>query len=305
MTWLQVRLIGIDSLKGISLDLNTTGADLPNYSNAPVSSDVAAAFAKFFYRGAGPSHKQIRRVLIAAGYDDGYEYSPGLGGPTKDARIYTGFNLAQRKQATARKFVEGLLSILRVEGLINKTNSEQSDDERTLRQALGRDGWFISDNGDLSQFGGADLDTGGREALDQQLNRLRKATGDPALLLGTSKEVLESVAKIILVDFGRERAEVRKMSFGELMYLSRERLGVLPQSVDPNSEGHAHIRKLYQSIWAIIDQVNELRNLQGTGHGHDLPIGVPDDLAQLIVKEVCIVAEFMLATLDRQVGNSQ
>lgn len=278
---------------------------MPTYSNAPISHDVAAAFARFFHRGVGPSHNQIRRVLITAGYDDGYEYSDRIGGPTKESRIHQAFNLAQRQQGTARRFVEGLLSILRVEGVIGNAEPDQSENERKLRLALGRDGWYLSDNGDLSRFGGADLETGGREALEQHLNRLRKAAGDPALLLGSSKEVLESVAKIVLVEFGYERVAVRKMKFGQLMHLSRERLGILPQSVDPNVEGHAHIRKLYQSIWSIIDEINELRNLQGTGHGHDLPIGVPDDLARMIVKETCIVAEFMLATLDRQVGKRE
>lgn len=212
---------------------------MPTYSNAPISHDVAAAFARFFHRGAGPSHKQIRRVLIAAGYNDGYEYSDQAGGPTKESRIHQAFNLAQRKQDSARQFVEGLLSILRVDGLIGNSEPDQSENERILRLALGRDGWYLSDNGDLSQFGGADLETGGREALEQHLNRLRKAAGDPALLLGSSKEVLESVAKIVLVEFGYERADVRKMKFGQLMHLSRERLGILPQSVDPNIEGHA------------------------------------------------------------------
>ncbi|WP_147103903.1 abortive infection family protein [Nesterenkonia populi] len=37
------------------------------------------------------------------------------------------------------------------------------------------------------------------------------------------------------------------------------------------------------SIWTIAEQVNELRNLQGTGHGRTMHMGVSEDLALLVI----------------------
>jgi hypothetical protein len=48
----------------------------------------------------------------------------------------------------------------------------------------------ISDDGHLRAFAGVDIDTGGRAALDEQLNRLRSSTADPGLLIGTAKDLL-------------------------------------------------------------------------------------------------------------------
>jgi hypothetical protein len=54
----------------------------------------------------------------------------------------------------------------------------------------------------------------------------------------------------------------------------------------------------------IAEQVNVLRGLQGTGHGRTLPMGVSPELAMLVVREACSVAEFTLNALDRQRGRA-
>ena len=54
----------------------------------------------------------------------------------------------------------------------------------------------------------------------------------------------------------------------------------------------------------IAEQVNVLRGLQGTGHGRTLPTGVSPELALLVVREACSVAEFTLNALDRQRGRA-
>ena len=56
-------------------------------------------------------------------------------------------------------------------------------------------------------------------------------------------------------------------------HLARERLGLLPQQVDTSQPGGPQIRKIVQSAWTLAEQVNELRGLQGTGHGRTLPSG--------------------------------
>ncbi|WP_202865227.1 abortive infection family protein [Janibacter hoylei] len=93
-----------------------------------------------------------------------------------------------------------------------------------------------------------------------------------------------------------------KMDYNQLWHLARERLGVLPQQVDPNVPGANAIRAIHQSTWNIADQINALRNLQGTGHGRTLPSGVSEDLAMLVVREAATVADYMLARLEHEKG---
>lgn len=267
-------------------------------SALPIDGEVAGAIAKFFHGGDGPAHSAITRVLVSSGYNDDYAYNPGVQGPNKESRVLTAFNAARRQPAGARKLLEGLLTELRLDGRVGK--GEPSDDETRLRVALGRSGWHLTEDGQLRAFAGVDVDTGGREALEEQLDRLRRSTTDPALLIGTAKELLESVAKFVLEE--HSIAVTSRMDFGQLWYLARDRLGILPQQVDPNLPGAESIKKIHGSTWHIAEQVNELRNLQGTGHGRTLPAGVSEDLAMLVVREACTVAEYMLNRLERSHG---
>ena len=264
----------------------------------PMTNDISAAIAMFFHGGAGPSHSAISRVLTGTGYGDDYTYNKDVQGPNKERRVLRALRQAQRHPARARDLVEELLSALRTAGLIG--GDAAGEDVDRLKRALGSAGWYLTEDGHLQPFGHVDLDTGGRPALEEQVERLRRSTTDPALLLGTAKELLESVSKFVLEELGMPVDD--KMDYNHLWHLARERLNLLPQQVDPNLQGADAIRAIHQSTWNIADQVNRLRNLQGTGHGRTLPSGVTEDLAMLVVREAATVADYMLARLDHEKG---
>lgn len=266
-------------------------------SVAPVSSEIGAALARFFHGGAGPSHSAITRVLTENRYGDDYQYGDKHA-PNKENRVLNGFAAARRAPARGRSLVDGLLGLLRLNDLIGA--SMGSPEEVALKRVLRRTGWDLSSEGELITIGAIDLDTGGREALEEQLQRLGNVNSDPALLLGTAKELLESVAKYVLEEHGWPVDS--RMDFGQLWHLARERLGILPQQVSPDIPGASEIRQIHQSTWDIAKQVNALRNLQGTGHGRTLPTGVNADLAFLVVREACTVSEYMLSLLERSHG---
>jgi Abortive infection C-terminus len=272
-------------------------------SGAPIDGEVAAAVSKFFHGGAGPSHSEISRVLTANGYGDDYRYEAGgVAGPNKEQRVLQGFAIARRSPARARAFVDDMLGLLRLAGLIGDV-SKANEDEKRLRLVLSRTGWYLTDDGQLRAFAGVDINTGGRKALDEQVERLRRSTADAALLIGTAKDLLEAVAKYVLEE--TEMPYSPKLDFGGLWYLARERLGIHPKQVDPDIPGFEAVRAIHQSTWSIAEQVNTLRNLQGTGHGRTLPTGITEELAMLVVREACSVAEYILALLDKTHGRSK
>lgn len=100
----------------------------------------------------------------------------------------------------------------------------------------------------------------------------------------------------LLIPYGQ------KTSFDELWFHARDRLGIHPKQVALDQSGAAAIQAVLQSAWTIADATNKMRNLQGTGHGWTLPTGVTREMALLVVREACSVAEFVLTTLDRSVG---
>ena len=87
-----------------------------------------------------------------------------------------------------------------------------------------------------------------------------------------------------------------------MWYLARDRLGVHPTQVVPNTAGSEQVRSILQASWTIAEQVNQLRNLQGTGHGRTLPTAMSPEMAMLVVREACSLAQFMLSSLDSVVG---
>lgn len=258
--------------------------------------------AQFFFGGAGPSHSKVSNAFTSAGYADADPYSPREQSPNKETRVRTVLTAAQRRPDGARKLVERLLTELRVHGCFDpsRDNIYDRDQVRVVQQAFARIGWTLSQDGTLAYQGVIDLNTGGREALEEQLDRLRRSTEDPGQLLGTAKDLLESVAKFVLEELSYPVPS--NASFDHLWHLARDRLGILPQQVDQQLVGERQVKEILQSSWKIAQQVNELRSLQGAGHGRTLPTGVSADLALLVVREACSVAEYTLRRLDRARG---
>lgn len=271
---------------------------------SPVNDEVAGALAAFWFGGTGPSHSKIASVFATAGYGDDDPWVPETQKPNKEERVLAVLRAARRRPERARQLVDALLVQLRVAGCFDsaRTSVYDRDRVRTAQRAFRPLGWVLSDDGFLSPAGAIDLTTGGREALDEQVDRLRRATDDPGQLLGSAKDLLEAVAKFVMEEFGVTVA--KSDSFDHSWHLARERLNLLPAQVNQALPGANNIRAILQSSWTIAEQVNKLRNLQGTGHGRTLPTGVSADMALLVVREACSVAEFVLATLDRTMGRA-
>jgi hypothetical protein len=171
-----------------------------------------------------------------------------------------------------------------------------------LRSAFTHAGWTLSDDGRLDRVGSVDLETGGRAALDEQLDRLRRNMDDPAAVLGIAKDLVEAVSKFVLEDGGMTPPKDAK--FDWLIYMAFERLRFTTAVIDESVPGAKQLRAIFKSAQTVTLQLNELRNLQGTGHGRTLPTGLSQQTARFVIREVTHVAELMLSTHDQQMGRS-
>lgn len=265
----------------------------------PVSDEIAGAFGAFFHGGIGPSHSKISGVLLRSGYSEGDRYVDGrMDNPNKEQRVQSAVQRAMRRPDRARDLADGLLTLLRLGGCFEADSF--ASQVRALRSAFRRAGFSLSDDGTLLTIGAIDLQTGNRSALDEQIERLRKATDDPGQLIGSAKDLLEAVAKFVLEELGFSAP--KSADFNQLWYLARERLAVRPEDVGAGLAGAEQVRKILGASWTIAEQVNGLRNLQGTGHGRTLPTALSAEAALLVVRETCSLAQFVLDTLDRHLG---
>lgn len=274
----------------------------------PVSDEVAAALGAFVAGGIGPKHSTLSRLFVRTGYQAAAPYNPNSPAPqmNKEDRVRVTVSAAVREPARSQELIEGLLAEYRVYRFFEADTDPVTDAARrrnvqTARQAFARIDWELTGTGELRPAGvGAVSALEGRPAIEEQLNRLRRAADDPPLLLGTAKEMLESTAKYVLEEFAVPYTA--RTSFDELWFHARERLRLLPQAIEPQQSGSTQVREILQASWAIARMTNEVRNMEGTGHGRTLPTAMSADLAMLVVREACSVAQMVLSTLDRQLG---
>ncbi len=269
-------------------------------SQLPLSSEIAAALGRFFFAGNGPSHSTLGRAFTAAGYGNDDPYDPGAGTPNKEQRVLAVAVAATRRQDGAAKLLSELLTALRVHGCFESRADEYSDEVALLRRSLRKQSWILDDDGYASPAGRVDLETGGREALDEQLARIQRNVDDPGALLGTAKDLLEAISKFVLEERGM--LPQRRLDFDEGLHLALDQLGLLPTLADASRPGGKQLRAIYQSAKTVASTVNELRNLQGAGHGRTLPTGVSSETGLYVIREAAHVAELMLGTRDRQMG---
>lgn len=268
-----------------------------------LTDEVAAALGAFFFAGAGPRHSTLTDCFTACGLADADPYDQALGTPNKEQRVLLVCRAARRRPGQASdQLLEQLLTALRVHGTFMDRTSPTSDRVQTLRRALAAQAATLDDDGRLQRRNPINLATGGRAALDEQLSRLRHNVEDPGVMLGGAKDLLESICKFVLEE--QSMLPPRKLDFDELLTLALERLGLLPKDVDASRPGGKQLRAIYQSARTTASTINELRNLQGTGHGRTLPTGISKETGRYVIREATHVAELLLSTHDRQMGRA-
>lgn len=95
------------------------------------------------------------------------------------------------------KLLDEPLTALRVHGTFTDTSPQVTERVQTLRRALVALTATLDGEGRLLRSNPINLGSGGA-TLEEQLSRLRHNVGDPGVLLGGAKELLESIYKFVL-----------------------------------------------------------------------------------------------------------
>jgi hypothetical protein len=104
--------------------------------------------------------------------------------------------------------------------------------------------------------------------LHQQIERIRASLDDdPALAIGTAKELVETTCKTVLADYGIQAKSSWDIS--RLVKEARAVLRLVPEDIPDSAKGAEVIKRVLSNRGQISQGIAELRNMYGTGHGKD------------------------------------
>jgi hypothetical protein len=170
--------------------------------------------------------------------------------------------------------------------------------------SLRRDGYTVDeDTGHIAPTGPRFAPTSLKNIADasairQQLGRIQHAIlDDPALAVGSAKELIESTAKVVLRERGLSVDD--KADLPALVREAQQALGLHPSSATPGPDGSEAVKKILGAVSSIAIGLAELRNRgYGTGHGPaSAPIGLGARHAHLAVNAAFTWCQLILDTL--------
>jgi hypothetical protein len=130
----------------------------------------------------------------------------------------------------------------------------------------------------------------------QQITRMEVAVvNDPALAIGTAKELVETCCKTILN--ARQVQFSRSADLPELVKLTTRELELTPDNIPDKAKAADTVKRLLNNLATITQGVAELRNHYGTGHGKAAgSTGLGSRHAKLAVGAASTLAVFLAET---------
>lgn len=132
--------------------------------------------------------------------------------------------------------------------------------------------------------------------MQKEIERLENAVDtDPALAIGTAKELIESCCKSILEK--REVTVPRSTDLPKLTKMLSKELSLAPEGISDEARGVDTIKRILQNLSALTHNLAELRGMYGTGHGRDGQFrGLQPRHARLAVGAAVAFIDFVTAT---------
>ena len=257
--------------------------------------------------------REIDDEFECAGISPGAPPQPPISGArrTRVQEYYNGLDFTDPKDA--RKFLEVLSARMRtleriIEELSSSTDSfgELPNFRQRLRDfndQLRRDGYAYQQGTIVPITAAARLsDTKAiaqrfdRQHIIEQILRIEASIdGDPALAIGTAKELVESCFKTVLAGHALEYSKN-----DDLPQLSKKvfkAMKLVPDDIPDSAKGAETIRRILSNLATIVQGVAELRGLYGTGHGKDgRAKGISPRHARLAVGAASTLVNFLFET---------
>lgn len=132
--------------------------------------------------------------------------------------------------------------------------------------------------------------------MQEQISRMAGAVDtDPALAIGSAKELVETCCKTILADRGKPAKGTEDVL--DLVKATRVELKLVPDEATSAAKGADTIKRILNNLGTVAQGLAELRGLYGTGHGRDGKAkGLKPRHARLAVNAASALAVFLFET---------
>ena len=231
-----------------------------------LNDEVISALEPFF-DWIGPRHDELDRVIrrLHLTRFDPAEYEDR---PSKRQRVRTVLAATiEFDPESGRELVSQLVMLIRAkDGFVAGSEHHPGDDAvARLRAALARTGFELTDAGELRATVLDGLE--GREltaALQTYVERARAGSADAALLVGTSKDLVEATAKHVLDICGT--TATRSRQFPRLLEQAFDQLGLPPATWEDFNARRVRLdaatewERLVQALHVVGRAINDLRN---------------------------------------------
>ena len=177
-----------------------------------------------------------------------------------------------------------------------------------MRHSLRRDGYVADPEAGHIVSAGPQFAAGSLagpkdvSAIREQLGRIQRAiSDDPALAVGSAKDLIESTAEVVLAERGLPISD--KADLPEVLRQAQQELGLHPGSAAPGPDSTDAVKRILGGVSTIAAGLAELRNRgYGTGHGPaGARVGLRPGHAHLAVNAAFTWCQLMLDTLaDRE-----
>lgn len=249
--------------------------------------------AEFWRGGAGPTHADLDRVFDYC--DLPVEELSG----SKYDRVHAA--LVQVPEETLPTLLHGLVDLL-TEGGIFDADSQWAAEETIVSTAdkrLRPFGLHLSLTGVLSGGPASPVASAALSSLPDIHDHIKRIalaidSTDSALLLGSSKELLETTSKFILAELDR----VAPSAFPALISDALMAVGLHPKSVNVEGDLADATRRILGGLLQIGNGVNDLRNAHGTGHGRVNAAKLSVRHARLAAGAATTLATLMIETYE-------
>ena len=252
--------------------------------------------------------REIADEFDAARVDCDLNFQPGVGGQRRTLVEQYYHTVEWSDWEAVRKVLHVFEAVLyRAEQTASDDGSEwQSDRKKEFDKLvwhLQKDGlqWI---NGQIVTGAGIPSLSGIKSAavgfnakhMADQIRRMESAVeSDPSLAIGTAKELVETCCKTILAERGKPVAGTPDVS--SLTKDTLKELKLVPDHIPDAARGADIIKRLLSNLGTIGNNLAELRNLYGTGHGkHGTSTGLNARHAKLAVGAAGTLAVFLFET---------
>ncbi len=238
--------------------------------------------------------REIEMHFASAGVECNHEHQPRCSGARRTLVEQYYQSVRWTEWRDVRKVLQAYENVLA---------AAPADEVERLSRWLERDGFAYREGRILAAAGvsllqevksvASELDAG---QLAQQIQRIEEAIhSDPALAVGSAKELVETSCQTMLAELGEEPP--RNEDLPQVVKRVLRKLSLLPEDVPESAKGAKAIRRTLSNLASLVQGIVEVRNLYGTGHGKEGRMrGLEPRHAKLAVGAAVTLVTFLFDT---------